>query len=234
MDKHRFKRGDLKNITFCCKDCGNKIGYDSAIYGEGRCQSCRVKDKENDIQIKNITFCCKDCGGLIKRNSALRGNGKCASCSHKGKKHLKEHKLKIGLSNKGRKLSKETCLKLSLAKKGKNNPMFGKIGKSCPNWNPYLTNEEREFGRMNHKNIQWRYNVYKKDNFTCQCCDDNKGHNLIAHHLEGYHWCKELRFETNNGITLCEDCHKSFHNQFGNRYNTKEQFYQFQKELKNG
>jgi len=27
-------------IIYCCKDCGDKISYNSAIYGKGRCNKC--------------------------------------------------------------------------------------------------------------------------------------------------------------------------------------------------
>jgi len=63
---------------------------------------------------------------------------------------------------------------------------------------------------------EWRLKVYQRDNYTCQCCGDDSGGNLNAHHLDGYNWCKEKRINVNNGITLCDKCHTkdkdSFHN----------------------
>ncbi len=61
----------------------------------------------------------------------------------------------------------------------------------------------------------WRKNVYERDNYTCQQCNKIGG-KLNAHHIK--EWCnyKELRFDINNGITLCLSCHKKTHN-YGNR-----------------
>ena len=58
---------------------------------------------------------------------------------------------------------------------------------------------------------------------------------LNAHHLDGWNWCKDKRFKTSNGITLCEDCHVEFHKEYGYGNNTKEQFQEFKefKEIKN-
>jgi len=92
------------------------------------------------------------------------------------------------------------------------------------NWNPNKTDEERKNGRRYFEYIVWRKEVYKKDKYTCQCCGGNEGHNLNAHHLDGYNWCVEKRVDINNGITLCKDCHNDFHHIYGYGDNTKEQY----------
>lgn len=69
----------------------------------------------------------------------------------------------------------------------------------------------------------WRRKVFGRDFYTCQVCD-KKG-NIQAHHLDGWNWCEEKRFDINNGITLCkDDCHKEFHKIYGKGGNTLEQF----------
>ena len=101
-------------------------------------------------------------------------------------------------------------------------------GENHPSWNSELTDEDRrEHSNRKKKYKKWVLDVFKNNNFTCQCCGDNSGGNLVNHHLEGWHWCKELRFEISNGVTLCRDCHNKFHKKFGLGWNTSEQFYQF-------
>lgn len=96
-----------------------------------------------------------------------------------------------------------------------------------PSWNPNLTDEDRELGRFVDGYREWCLDIKKKFNFTCVVCKDNKGGNLVSHHLESYHANKELRMNLDNGVCLCEDCHKKFHKKFGYRNNTKEQFNTF-------
>jgi 5-methylcytosine-specific restriction endonuclease McrA len=69
--------------------------------------------------------------------------------------------------------------------------------------------------------------VYERDSFTCVSCGDIRGRKsggINAHHLDGYNWCIEKRLDVQNGVTLCEDCHKHFHMEYGYGDNTKAQF----------
>lgn len=102
-------------------------------------------------------------------------------------------------------------------------------GENNFNYNPNLTQEERElkryiFGDDSYKD--WRNSIFKRDNYTCQCCEKVKGY-INAHHIDGYNWCKEGRVHINNGITLCRDCHKTFHILYGKGNNTYEQLEDF-------
>lgn len=69
--------------------------------------------------------------------------------------------------------------------------------------------EDNDF-RKTPEYIKWRDSVYKRDNYTCQMCH-TKGGNLNAHHIKPFSKYKELRLQIENGITLCEKCHKKVH-----------------------
>jgi len=97
-------------------------------------------------------------------------------------------------------------------------------GENHPNYNADITIQERQEKRKYFEYEKWRKNVFKRDSYTCQCCSDKKGGNLVAHHLDGYDWCKEKRTDVNNGITLCEKCHIGFHKIYKYGMNTSEQF----------
>lgn len=93
-------------------------------------------------------------------------------------------------------------------------------------YNPNLTDEDRADRRALLKNQEWRKKVYKRDDYTCHLCEQ-RGVKLNAHHLMAYHKYKKLRFDVNNGITLCSTCHRDFHKEYGNRNNTKDQFEEY-------
>jgi len=63
--------------------------------------------------------------------------------------------------------------------------------------------------------LRWSYLVGCKDDFTCQICgDDQEIVGIRSHHLEGFAFNKELRFDVDNGITLCVICHDLYHEAF--------------------
>ena len=70
--------------------------------------------------------------------------------------------------------------------------------------------------------------VFQRDNYKCVICGSAK--KLNAHHLNGWHWYPQGRFDPNNAVTLCGDqngCHMTFHKMYGKKLNTKIQFDQF-------
>ena len=91
-------------------------------------------------------------------------------------------------------------------------------------YNPNLTDEDRIANRDVWEVVLWRRNVYARDGYTCRRCGSDKGGNLVAHHLNGWSDYPGQRFDINNGITLCEGCHKSFHSAYGFGHNTVQQY----------
>lgn len=126
-------------------------------------------------------------------------------------------------------MSESFKLKMRLSWTDERKREWGKrvSGKNNPSYNPKLTNKDRCDRRLIFGYSIWRNRVYERDNYTCQCCGDNRGGNLKAHHLDSYNWCKEKRMEVDNGMTLCEKCHKEFHSIYGYGNNTRNQMKDF-------
>lgn len=122
--------------------------------------------------------------------------------------------------NKGRKMTLEERKKLSNAKRKK--------------WD--LSGRKRKIKRAHHTNnqieyIEWRKSVFQGDDWICQKCERKSGIRrpiyLVAHHKESWADYPNLRYKTDNGITLCRGCHIKFHNKYGRKSNTSQQSEEF-------
>ena len=96
-------------------------------------------------------------------------------------------------------------------------------GENNPSWNPNKTDEERADSRSNDEYAKLVNNVFVRDNYTCQCCG-KYSKDLKAHHMNSYDIHIDERYDINNMITLCGNCHSNFHKKYGYGKNTKEQF----------
>lgn len=123
--------------------------------------------------------------------------------------------------NKGRKLSVEHIQNLSKAKL--ENPVRYWLGKKRPNldlssrilptgdkhwhWKGGITPISERLRRTPIYKA-WRKAVYERDDYTCRGCGE-RGGKLNADHILPFSLFEAVRFDINNGRTLCVPCHKN-------------------------
>jgi hypothetical protein len=178
-------------------------------------------DRITTSKHKLIYSCICDCGKNtnVLKASLMRGLTKSCGCLHKevvrnlwkNDKFVKKIKLSspwvVGgekmesfrdmcrVRQTGKRIPKETRIRMSESKKGsKSYCWLG--GKTKLN----------QIIRNSVQNKLWRESVFSRDDFTCICCK-RRGIRLQAHHIKQFAFYPELRFDVNNGITLCKDCH---------------------------
>lgn len=75
------------------------------------------------------------------------------------------------------------------------------------NWGGGIT-DKNALIRSSKEYEWWRKRVFERDNYTCQMPKCGlMGCYLNAHHIKTFEKHPELRFDINNGITLCKKCH---------------------------
>lgn len=220
--EHCGKEGkaERKTARYCsneCKNAGNKNGKYLP------CSYCKRKVYRTPYYIKNFKYryCSDECQNkhkaiILKGENNPKYSRVTKECDGCGKK-LKIYPSVLN-SQKYHFCSKECCNKhIGEYFRGPNHPRF----------NPGLTLHERLVNRDYFEYNKWREKVYERDNYTCQCCGDNKGGNLVAHHILNFSEHKELRTVVSNGMTLCKTCHKNFHDTYGYSNNNSEQLQSF-------
>lgn len=160
----------------------------------------------------------------------------------KGKHLSDEHKAKLSKAFSGKKHpmygkchTERTKLKMSKARKGhvpwnKGKKFEAVSGSKNHNWKGGISPINKII-RRSLRYREWREKVFKRDDWTCQKYKirSKKGIKIYLHphHIKNFAEYPELRFVTNNGITLSEEAHKEFHKIYGRKNNTKKQLIEF-------
>ncbi len=194
-----------------CKEV-NKISFKNFRKGQ-RCKKCGIK-KSSDARKHTLEYAeqyfedhgCKLLEKEYKNNNTkMKYKCECGDID----------KITFANFQKGRRCKKCGIKKMS--------------GKNSPSYNPNLTDEERINKRKVPGYGKWVKYTYKKDNYTCQKCEEKKDKykQIDAHHIESWGSCEEKRLDKDNGITFCVDCHHDFHKKYSYGNNTKEQLEEF-------
>lgn len=88
---------------------------------------------------------------------------------------------------------------------------YSRIFCSFKCFHKYLSKNASPKRNNKTKEKNWKKQIYKNDNYTCQICG-YKGGKIEAHHLKEWSKFPKLRFKISNGITLCQFCHKTYAN----------------------
>lgn len=199
----------MRTKTMFCIECNKKLTYETTKL----CRTCWIK--ANLLKFPK----CIDCDKQLKTKDAIR----CLSCSNK---------INSQLSSKfeGKHCSEEHKEKMRKVLTGQSRLMLR--GRNHYNWKGGISPLSISI-RQCAEGIQWRTEVFKRDNYTCQECKV-KGCSLEAHHIKPFNIIfkeflekynnlspiddKDLLFQLAlryddfwdlfNGQTLCEDCHK--------------------------
>lgn len=226
IEPRQYPSGKKGRMYLCQCDCGNtrEVAMNGLRQGNSRSCGCYQKEIAKHNTFKDLTgkvfgrlTVIKEGAGRVYDNGTQNATWICqCECGN-------THETTTAILNSGKSNSCGCIQSMMMVER--------MSGKNHYNYNPNLTNEQRLKHRyvLGGKNAEkWRNDVYKRDNYTCQVCGARNGkgkridHN--AHHLDGWNWCEEKRFDLDNGITLCKECHYDFHNTYGRGDNTKEQF----------
>lgn len=174
------------------------------------CKTCQAPFEEPPSVVKSGKgkYCSKKCVAEYLKtlkgsnNPNWRGGqplGKCLECKE-------EYKIvRPSLKDTSKFCSSECRVSHNIT--GKPQPHLS--GKNNWNWKGGITPNAMRI-RKSIKYKQWRKAVFERDNYTCLICKDNSGGNLQADHIKPFSLYPKLRFDVNNGRTLCKSCHSKY------------------------
>ena len=183
-----------------CIECDKKLAFFKAI----KCKSCATKQRFREMSPETRL--------RLGRAISLRQVGKKMSAvsieknrqNHLGKKQSRETKEK----------RRKTFQSLSpeRIKQWKDKISLALSGEKSYRWKGGISSENTKI-RTSREYRYWREAVFQRDNYTCTICSLHSGNGraviLNADHIKPFSLYPNLRFQLENGRTLCIDCHKS-------------------------
>lgn len=168
-------------------------------------------------------FAC-DCGvkKIVNAVNVRNGQTKSCGCALRGHSPSKETREKMRLAKLGKKQKKEHILRAKKARvkilnspdyvhplKGKTGYWKGKkrpelSGANNPRWledRSKLKTDEKK--HLDSKYRIWMREVKNRDGWKCKISNGDCSGRLEAHHILSWRSYPELRYQINNGITLC-------------------------------
>jgi len=217
-------KSDSDKVVVECDHCGKKrlVKRDTLrCIRKGKqnnlCRSCskRIAGGRTVAYREKVEYTCPSCGkgriitggGLMK---IINGEvtGRCRSCAQSGH---------FGWT-KGFRHTEETKKKLRVPRPFQKGELNHRWKGGVSDWRKLL--------RGTAQYAEWRRQVFIRDEFRCQLCEE-VGRRLEAHHIvhlstlldeydidgiEDGLECRSL-WEIDNGVTLCASCHKKVHKQ---------------------
>ncbi len=215
-----------KKIIAICNDCGKIRELEKSQYKDV-CHKCSFKYRKYNRTPEGQKRMLEGYRKFLQNNpNFYQGENH----PFYGRKHSEETKKIFRLKcprKKGFKCPEEVKRKISIIKKEwcKNRPEFN-VGSSNSAWKGGITAFNKSI-RDCAKYYEWRIDILKRDNFTCQECGKNCTKIFRVHHIKSFEIimieqnikdfdtamnCVEL-WDISNGITLCPFCHSGFHRQ---------------------
>jgi len=196
------------------------------------CRNCKKEFKTYPSRIKR-NFCSRKCYFQFRKNKTIIQTKKCLICGEKFFIYLSKYQKGMfcsrkckGMAQRGKNhfawkggIKKHICIicgKIFY----KNNDKFCSV-KCYGKWQSINRIKDKHWNWKGGKDYEnkkirnnleygiWRKEIYKKDRWTCRICGSKK--QIVAHHLKLFSEYPELRFDINNGITLCRSCHLKLH-----------------------
>lgn len=183
---------------------GNKNSNWKGGLLKGNCLTCGnlVESKPSQIKRGRGKFCSKKCysvwlSGALKGENGNNWKGGLAKTTCEICKNPFTIKPSVIADGRGRFCSRKCChiWRRSIC------------GEKSPKWQGGITPLNAKIRRSIEYRL-WRESVFARDNWTCQECRKRDGRKLNAHHIHPFAQFPELRFAIDNGITLCQKCHK--------------------------
>lgn len=185
-----------KKVKYCSIACYNKATKRKPADGYKPCEVCGVPmPYRNSLNVRS-------CNGVKSKRTRFCS----VKCSSYWRCHIDNPAKKIEVRKKISASAKLRGFGTAYSKESIEKRRKSISGDKHWNWQGGKTSENKK-RRNSYETKQWRKAVFERDDYTCQMCGI-RGAYLEADHIKP--WCThpDLRYDLDNGRTLCSQCHR--------------------------
>lgn len=192
----------LKNAVhyYCSRECQHKgasLYPNKPVRGAYKvCPICGENFYVCQGSLNYRKYCSRKCHDKSQENHPIL---KCLICGKDYRTYYSQVKLR------GSKYCSKKCMQIGASLK---------TGEKSHSWKGGISYLKKQI-RKNIEWKEWRRQVFERDNWTCQICGIRSSKNeyveIHPHHIKSYSEYPELRFNVDNGQTLCSKCHHKLH-----------------------
>lgn len=205
--------GRVGRITRCSRACSDRaktrlVGENSRAWAGGpvekSCEVCGNRFKAQRSRASSARFCSHACKSVGISRRVTVPCGWCGAAVVRRPCELE----KASRTGASRAFCNRKCRSLKRAGE--------QAGAANSQWRGGVTPETKRV-RDSAETANWRTAVFQRDDYRCQHCGIRArvglGHSvtLHAHHIKPFHTHHDLRFDVDNGLTLCAPCHHTVH-----------------------
>ncbi len=184
---------------YCSRKCQGKGNTKFGLIKKGIYKICPVCSKEFYVcqgSLNYRKYCSRQCHNKALENHPILN---CIICG-KGYRTYYSH-----IKWRGSKYCSKKCMQIGASLK---------TGENSPSWKGGISFLKKRI-RKTIEWKEWRRRVFERDNYTCQMCgirsSKERWAEIHPHHIKSYSKYPDLRFDINNGQTLCSKCHHQLH-----------------------
>ena len=223
-DKNRIKHG---RQTTCSRECSyelraqakrTKLTVNCARCGKpfettpSRIESGHGVYCSRECHFPPVQFKCVHCGKEFRKSPSTNAQYCSKKCANESEQ--KSIQASASTSNAWKDTEKRTRILSGIKRRSESDdwrksPHFQK-GNKHPKYKGNKNARLIAVGRYEYK--QWHAAILRQCHYTCQRCG-KRGGKLEAHHIKPWAQFPELRYDLQNGIALCHECHKEIHKQ---------------------
>jgi len=205
--RDKFELDGDKKTKLTCSNCSKK--FKRLNFHEAKVRFCSKKCESKYKKKDKIKFSCANCGDEIRRiKSQANSDYYCCSVECRNQYQTAENHPRYSTVE----IECDYC-----SKSFERTPSEMAKHKNYCSEECYHASVKTDRDENKHEHKIWRNNVRERDEWQCQNCG-YVGDRIEAHHIDSWQENPQKRFELDNGISLCIECHYLTHKERGEHH----------------